>query len=351
VTKKRALITGITGQDGAYLAKFLCEKGYEVFGIFRRTSTPNFWRLQSLDLTDRVVLIPGDVTDAASLMEAVKSVQPDELYNLAAQSYVGASFDAPLATGEVDGLAPTRILEILRAMSPETRFYQASSSEVFGNSFDGERPLDENSRVNPMSPYAAAKLHAQDIARIYREAYGLFAVNGILFNHESPLRGLEFVTRKISNTVARISHGLDDVLTLGSLESRRDWGYAPDYVEAMWMMLQEPRPDDYVIATGVSHSVREFAEAAFRLTGLNPEKHLRVNKALLRPTDVNHLIGDSSKARQTLGWRPTVAFDELVKIMVTSDIERWRRRIKGEVFAWDAPSYVEWIGTSRSKLT
>lgn len=344
------MITGITGQDGAYLSRFLHEKGYEVFGTFRRTSTPNFWRLLALEMTERVKLIPGDVTDAASLMEAVKVVRPDELYNLAAQSYVGASFDAPLATGEVDALSPTRILEILRVMSPETRFYQASSSEVFGNSFDGERPLNECSRMKPISPYAAAKLHAQDITRIYREAYGLFAVNGILFNHESPLRGLEFVTRKVSNAVARIAHGLDASLTLGSMESKRDWGYAPDYVEAMWLMLQQPKPDDYVVATGVSHSVREFADAAFRIVGLDPDKYVKVNSTLLRPTDVNHLVGDSSKAREKLGWHSKVSFDRLVEIMVKTDMDRWRRHLKGEVFAWDAPSHVEWIGTSRSRI-
>ncbi len=337
---KRALITGITGQDGAYLARFLLNKRYTVFGLHRRSSSPNFWRLSALGIGSQIKLVPGDVTDSASLIQAIKVSKPHELYNLAAQSFVGASFDSPLATGDVDGLTPTRILEILRSISPETKYYQASSSEVYGNSFDGTTALDETSPMRPESPYAAAKLQSQAITRIYREAYGLFAVNGILFNHESPLRGLEFVTRKISNGVARIKLNLADHLILGNQDARRDWGYAPDYVEAMWQILQQAEPDDFVIATGEAHSVLDFAKRAFSVVGLDPDKYLEVDKSLFRPLDVQHLVGNATKAQGHFGWRPRVHFDKLVELMVEADVDRWSRYIRGEVFAWDAPNTI-----------
>ena len=335
---KKALITGITGQDGAYLARFLLSKDYEVSGLYRRTSSPNFWRLQALDVIDRVRMVPGDVTDSAALAQAIQSVQPDEVYNLAAQSFVGASFDSPISTGDVDGLTVPRILEILRNYHPETRYYQASSSEVFGNSYDGSRAMDETTATDPASPYAAAKLYAQHMTRTYREGYGMYAVSGILFNHESPLRGLEFVTRKISDGAARIKLGLADTINLGNLDSKRDWGYAPEYVEAMWLMLQQPTPDDYVIATEEAHSVREFAEASFSALGLSAGDHIVMDSEMLRPIDVNHLVGDPSKAREQLGWRHKVGFAELAELMVLQDLERWERHLRGEIFAWDAPN-------------
>ena len=340
LTDKRALITGITGQDGAYLARFLLDKRYKVFGLHRRSSSPNFWRLSELGIGPQVILVPGDVTDSASLIQAIKVSEPHELYNLAAQSFVGASFDSPLATGDVDGLTPTRILEILRAISPETKYYQASSSEIFGNSFDGTGGLDEASPMRPESPYAAAKLQSQAITRIYREAYGLFAVNGILFNHESPLRGLEFVTRKISNGVARIKLNLTDRLVLGNQDARRDWGYAPDYVEAMWHILQQQEPDDFVIATGESYSVLDFAKRAFSVDGLDPAEYIQIDQSLFRPLDVQHLVGSAAKAQSHFGWHPKVHFDRLVELMVEADVDRWRRYTRGEVFAWDAPNAI-----------
>ena len=334
---KRALITGITGQDGAYLAKFLLDKGYEVFGTYRRLSTPNFWRLQYLDIFERVNLIPADLVDAGSMVEAVKIAEPDEIYHLAAQSFVGASFEQPIGTGEVTGLGVTRVLEAIRQINPKIKFYQASTSELYGRGHSSS--LNENSPFQPASPYAAAKLYGYWLTRQYREGYGIFACNGILFNHESPLRGLEFVTRKISNAVAKIALGLEKELKLGNLEAKRDWGYAPDYVESMWLMLQQEEPDDYVIATNESHSVREFAEKAFDVVGLDWQEYVKVDKRFLRPLDVNFLQGDYSKAKKKLGWEPKVKFDELVKIMVKEDLNRWERWLSGERFPWDAPNY------------
>ena len=338
--QRRALITGITGQDGAYLGEFLLSKGYEVFGLYRRTSSYNFWRLRALGIDSQVHLIPGDLTDGPSLVNAVQRCSPHELYNLAAQSFVGASFDAPISTGEVDALATTRLLEIIRSISPETRFYQASSSEVFGNATDGSNKLGESTPMAPASPYAASKLYAQHITNIYREAYNLFAVSGVLFNHESPLRGLEFVTRKITNAAAQIKLGLADNIGLGNVQSHRDWGYAREYVPAMWMMLQQDEPADYVIATGESHSVAEFGRAAFGALDLDFDNYAGLDDAMLRPLDVTHLIGDSSKAAKTLGWKHQVGFGELAKIMVEADLDRWKRHMSGESFAWDVPNAI-----------
>jgi len=335
---KTALITGITGQDGAYLAKFLLEKDYRVYGTYRRLSTPNFWRLQYLDIFDKVNLIPADLIDTASVTKAVKVSQPDEIYHLAAQSFVGASFEQPIGTGEITGLGVTKLLETIREANPRIRFYQASTSEFYGGSNLGA--LTEDIPFRPASPYAAAKLYGYWITRIYREGYGIFACNGILFNHESPLRGLEFVTRKISNVVAKIALGLEEELTLGNLEARRDWGYAPEYVESMWLMLQQDEPGDFVIATNESHSVKEFAEKAFDIAGLDWEKYsIGTDKRFLRPLDFSLLGGDYSKAEQKLGWKPKVKFDKLVEIMVNEDLSRWQRWQKGENFPWDALNY------------
>jgi len=339
---KRALITGITGQDGAYLTDFLLKKGYRVFGTYRRTSTPNFWRLQALKVLDKVTLIPADMADMASLAEALTLAEPDEVYNLAAQSYVGASFDQPIVTAQVDGLGPLRFLELIRHFKKNTKFYQASTSELFGNvGEEGHEIMDEKTPFKPNSPYSVAKLTGFHLGRIYREAYGIFACNGILFNHESPLRGLEFVTRKITNSVARIKLGLQKKVKLGNLEAKRDWGFAPDYVEAMWLMLQQNKPDDFVIATNETHSVREFAEEAFNVVGLDWKKYVEVDEKLLRPKDVIYLKGDYSKAKQVLGWEPKTKFKELVKKMVKADLIRWKKCLKGERFPWDAFNYPE----------
>jgi len=334
---KRALITGITGQDGAYLAKFLLDKGYKVYGIYRRVSTPNFWRLQYLDIFEKINLIPADIEDMSSIIEAIKISDPDEVYHLAAQSFVGASFEQPISTGYITGLSVTRILEAIRKINHKIKFYQASTSELYGN--NGLSIQNENSPFKPTSPYAAAKLYGYWITKIYRESYNIFVCNGILFNHESPIRGLEFVTRKISNTVARISLGLENELRLGNLDAKRDWGYAPEYVESMWLMLQKDEPDDYVIATGEVHSVKEFCEKAFEVVGLNWEKYVKIDKRFLRLLDTNYLCGDYSKAQRELGWEPKIKFDKLVKIMVKEDLDRWERWQKGERFPWDAPNY------------
>ena len=335
---KRALITGITGQDGVYLAKLLSDKGYEVFGTYRRLSTPNFWRLQYLDIFEKVNLIPADLVDAGSMVEAVGISEPDEIYHLAAQSFVGASFEQPIGTGEVTGLGVTRILEAIRQKKPEIKFYQASTSELYGNG-KKEGSFNEDYTFQPASPYSAAKLYGYWITRIYREGYNIFACNGILFNHESPLRGLEFVTRKISNAVAKIALEMERELKLGNLEAKRDWGYAPDYVESMWLMLQQKEPDDYVIATNESHSVREFVERAFDVVGLDWQEYVEVDKRFLRPLDVKFLQGDYSKAKKKIGWEPKMKFNELVKIMVKEDLSRWKRWQNGEKFSWDAPNY------------
>ncbi|HEX5038513.1 MAG TPA: GDP-mannose 4,6-dehydratase [Candidatus Limnocylindria bacterium] len=336
---RRALITGVTGQDGAYLAQLLLGKGYEVYGTFRRSSSPNFWRLHVLDIATDIQLVPIDLSDASSLLEAIRIAQPDELYNLAAQSFVGTSFETPLSTAEVSGLSTARLVEMVRHLKPDTRFYQASTSEMFGS--NSEVPQSETSEMVPMSPYAAAKLYAHGITRMYREAYGLHASAGILFNHESPLRGLEFVTRKISNAVAKIKVGVTDSLHLGNLEARRDWGYAPEYVEAMWLMLQQDEPADYVIATGESHSVREFTEAAFALVDLDPEQYLRHDERFTRPLDVPLLMGDATRARETLGWQHATSFQKLVEVMVRADLERWQSWQAGKTFPWDAPFHTD----------
>jgi GDPmannose 4,6-dehydratase len=334
---KRALITGITGQDGAYLADFLLKKGYDVFGTFRRISTPNFWRLQYLGVFEKVKLISADMVDTGSIIESIRISKPDEVYHLAAQSFVGASFEQPLSTGQITGLGVTRVLEAVRQVDPMIKFYQASTSELYGNGHSCN--LNEDSPFRPSSPYAAAKLYGYWLARIYREGYNFFACNGILFNHESPLRGLEFVTRKISNSVAKIVLGLEKKLCLGNLEAMRDWGYAPDYVRSMWLILQQKEPDDFVIATSDAHSVKEFVEKAFSVCGLNWQDYTKVDKRFLRPIDVNRLCGDFTKAKKKLNWHPTVKFDRLIEIMVNADLERWKRWQKGESFPWDASNY------------
>lgn len=336
---KRALITGITGQDGAYLTKLLLNKGYEVFGLYRRTSSPNTWRLGSLGVLPRVHLICGDITDMASITNAIIESKPDEIYNLAAQSFVGTSFEQPLVTATVDGLGVTMLLEAIRQINPHIRLYQASTSELYGDNSTSEQvghPLNEKSTFWPISPYATAKLYAFHQVRLYREAYGLFVVNGILFNHESPLRGLEFVTRKISNSVARIYLGLQKNLELGNLDAMRDWGYAPEYVEAMWMILQQEKPSDYVAATGQSHSVREFAKIAFNHVGLEWTKHVINNQKFERPLDIPCLLGDASHANLDIGWHPKTTFEELVRIMVDADVQRWQDFLQGKMFNWDA---------------
>ncbi|MGZ7116655.1 MAG: GDP-mannose 4,6-dehydratase [Methanobacterium sp.] len=334
---KKALITGSTGQDGAYLAKFLLDKGYDVFGTYRRLSTPNFWRLQYLDIFDKMKLIPADLSDSFSMMEAINISKADEVYNLAAQSFVGTSFEQPYSTALVTGLGVTSILEAIRQINPDIKFYQASTSELYGEGHSSI--LNEKTTFQPSSPYAAAKLYGYWMTKIYREGYDIFTSNGILFNHESPLRGLEFVTRKISNTVAKIAIGMEKELALGNLEAKRDWGYAPDYVESMWLMLQQDEPDDYVIATSKTHSVKDFVENAFEFVGLDWHKYVKVDKKFLRPIDVNFLQGDYSKAKEKLNWEPKVKFEELVELMVKGDLEKWEKWQSGERFPWDAPNY------------
>ena len=315
---KRAVITGITGQDGSYLAELLLEQGYEVIGVVRRSSSPNLWRIEHL--LERVTLRPADLLDQLSLMRIVQDVRPHEFYNLAAMSFVPASWDQPLLTGEFNSQGVTRMLEAIRQVDPAVKIYQASSSEMYGRV--REVPQTETTPFYPRSPYGVSKVFAHYITVNYRESYGMFAVSGILFNHESPRRGLEFVTRKVTDGVARIKLGLSDHLSLGNLDAHRDWGFAGDYVRAMWMMLQQEQADDYVIATGQSHSVRELVEAAFGHVGLEWQKYVRIDPALLRPAEVDHLIGDASKAKQVLGWTPTVAFERLVAMMVDADVAR-----------------------------
>jgi GDPmannose 4,6-dehydratase len=335
---KSALITGLTGQDGAYLAKFLLDKNYNVYGTFRRASTPNFWRLSYLGITEDVNFIPADLIDTSSLTEAIKISKADEVYHLAAQSYVGSSFDQPLTSGEYSGLAVTRMLESIRLLDPQIKFYQASSSELFGKTTTPTQ--NEETPFRPQSPYAAAKLYGYWITRMYRDGYNMFAVNGILFNHESPIRGLEFITRKISNSVAKIKLGLQKELRIGYLDSSRDWGYAPEYVEGMWKILQQKNPTDYVLSTGESHTVREFIKEAFSYLDLKWEKYVKQDKKFFRILEVELLKGDSSKARRDFGWNPKVRFKDLVKIMVDSDYERWQKWLKGERFSWDAINYL-----------
>jgi GDPmannose 4,6-dehydratase len=340
---KRALITGITGQDGAYLSKLLLEKGYEVYGAFRRTSDLHLNRLRFLGVDDKVKFVPLELLEFTNIYRTIKKIQPDELYNLGAQSFVALSFEEPIFTADVTALGSLRVLEAIRALNPKIKFYQASSSEMFGKV--QALPQKEKTPFYPKSPYATSKLFAHWITVNYRESYGLFACSGILFNHESPLRGVEFVTRKLTFGLARIKYGLQDRIVMGNLDSKRDWGYAPEYVEAMWLMLQQTEPDDYVVATGETHSVRDFVEFAFKYAGFDivwegkgvGEKGIdkktrrvlvEVSSEFFRPAEVDILIGDYSKAKEKLGWQPKTKFEDLVGIMVEADIKRVEKEIK-----------------------
>jgi GDPmannose 4,6-dehydratase len=322
MASKRALITGISGQDGSYLADLLLDKGYEVFGLTRRLSAANYWRIEHI--LDRLTLIPGDLLDQLSLIRVLERVQPNELYNLAAMSFVPASWDQPMLTGEFNSQGVTRVLEAVRVVDPTIRLYQASSSEMFGKV--REVPQKETTPFYPRSPYGVSKVFAHCITVNYRESYGLFAVSGILFNHESPRRGLEFVTRKVTDGVARIKHGLATELRLGNLRAHRDWGFAGDYVRAMWQMVQQDAADDYVIATGESHSVQELVEIAFACAGLDWQRHVIEDPSLFRLAEVDHLVGDASKAREKFGWKPTTDFKSLIEMMVRADLERVERQ-------------------------
>lgn len=320
---KKAFLTGITGQDGSYLAEFLLNKGYEVHGLIRRSSTFNTDRIDHLyrdvhDPNARLFLHYGDLSVSGQLMDLLSSINPDEIYHLGAQSHVRVSFDMPEYTGDITGLGTLRILESIRKTGIKTKFYQASSSEMFGAA---PPPQSEHTLFQPQSPYAAAKVYAYYIARNYRDAYGIFATNGILFNHESPRRGETFVTRKITRAATQIKLGLRDKLYLGNLEAKRDWGFAGDFVEAMWLMLQQDKPDDYVIATGETHSVREFAEKVFSKLGLDYSQHVAIDPRYFRPTEVDVLLGDASKAKKALNWQPKVSFDQLVDMMIAADLE------------------------------
>jgi GDPmannose 4,6-dehydratase len=321
---KRALITGVTGQDGSYLAEFLLDQGYEVVGMVRRSSTVTFERIAHIQ--DRVSLVAGDLLDEASLISVLRDHRPDEVYNLAAQSFVQTSWSQPVLTGETTALGVTRLLDAVRTVDPEIRYYQASSSEMFGKVL--EVPQRETTPFYPRSPYGVAKVYGHWITVNYRESYGLHASSGILFNHESPRRGLEFVTRKVTNGVARIACGLDDKLPLGNLDAQRDWGYAADYVRAMWLMLQQDAPDDFVVATGSTHSVRELCELAFAAADLDWEQHVVVDEKFLRPAEVDLLVGDPSKAERVLGWRREVDFGALVEMMVRADLETVREQTR-----------------------
>jgi GDPmannose 4,6-dehydratase len=321
MSTRRALITGITGQDGSYLAELLLEHGYEVFGLTRRLSASNYWRIEHL--VDRLTLLPGDLLDQLSLIRVLERVKPHELYNLAAMSFVPASWDQPMLTGEFNSQGVTRVLEAVRVVDPKIRVYQASSSEMYG--MVREVPKKETTPFYPRSPYGVSKVFAHYITVNYRESYSLFAVSGILFNHESPRRGLEFVTRKVTDGAARIKLGLAKELRLGNLTAHRDWGFAGDYVRAMWLMLQQDSADDFVIATGESHSVQELVEIAFARVGLDWKGFVKQDPAFLRPAEVDHLIGDASKARTVLGWKPSVTFKGLVEMMVDADVERLQR--------------------------
>lgn len=322
---KRALITGITGQDGSYLAELLLERDYEVIGMMRRSSTVNLERISHIQ--DRVRFVPGDLLDEVSMIEILRAYRPVEVYNLAAQSFVQTSFGQPVLTGETTALGVTRLLDAVRLVDPEIRYYQASSSEMFGKA--REVPQTETTPFHPRSPYGVAKVYGHWITVNYRESYGLRASSGILFNHESPRRGLEFVTRKISHGVAQIHLGRQTELRLGNLDANRDWGFAGDYVDAMWRMLQQEVPEDFVICTGKTHSVRAFCEIAFGHVGLNWQDHVTVDPAFIRPAEVDFLVGDSSKAEAELGWTPTTSFDELVTMMVDADIALLEGRLHG----------------------
>lgn len=321
--KKRAFITGITGQDGSYLAEFLLEQGYEVVGMVRRTSTVNFERITHIQ--DRITIVSGDLLDEVSLINILREHRPNEIYNLAAQSFVQTSWMQPVFTGEVTALGVTRLLDAIRIVDPDIRFYQASSSEMFGKV--REVPQTEQTPFYPRSPYGVAKVYGHWITINYRESYGLHASSGILFNHESPRRGLEFVTRKISHSVARIKLGLDHELRLGNLDAQRDWGYAPDYVRAMWLMLQQEQPGDYVVATGATHEVRAFANIAFAHVGLDYRDYVVQDQRFMRPAEVDLLVGSPQKATDILGWKPETTFEDLVQIMVESDMEILKRQM------------------------
>jgi len=320
---KTALLTGISGQDGSYLAEFLVDKGYRVVGVVRRSSAPNLWRIEHL--LDRVELRPGDLLDQLSILRLIDEVQPDEFYNLAAMSFVPASWDTPLLTGEFNSQGVTRVLEAIRQVKKDTRFYQASSSEMYGKV--RAVPQSEDTPFHPRSPYGVSKVFGHYITVNYRESYGMFACSGILFNHESPRRGLEFVTRKVTDGVARIKLGLSDTLPLGNLDARRDWGFAGDYVKAMWLMLQQDTPDDYVVATGETHPVRELVELAFSHVGLDWQKYVKLDPRFIRPAEVDLLIGDPTKARTQLGWKQEVDFRGLVTMMVDADVARLEKAV------------------------
>ncbi|MGZ4788958.1 MAG: GDP-mannose 4,6-dehydratase [Terriglobales bacterium] len=327
--KRRALITGITGQDGSYLAEFLLEQDYKVFGLIRRSSTVNFERISHLQ--DEIELLPGDLLDPSSLLSALRAAQPHEVYNLAAQSFVPTSWNQPVLTGNFTAIGVTQVLEAIRVADPTIRFYQASSSEMFG--LVEESPQTEFTRFYPRSPYGVAKLYGHWITVNYRESYNLFACSGILFNHESPRRGLEFVTRKVTYGAARIKAGVQRKLMMGNLDAERDWGFAGDYVRAMWLMLQQDRPDDYVIATGETHSVRELLQVAFAHLGLDYRDHVEIDPSLLRPAEVHHLKGDCSKARARFGWKPAVSFSRLIQMMVDADVELIASQAHGRAVA------------------
>jgi GDPmannose 4,6-dehydratase len=318
--KVHALITGVTGQDGSYLAEFLLSKGYEVFATIRRSSVANFDRIAHIQ--EKITLIPADLLDQNSLTSAVLQARPREVYNLAAQSFVPTSWNQPVLTGEFTALGVTRMLEAIRAVDPTIRFYQASSSEMFGKV--RQSPQNETTSFYPRSPYGVAKVYGHWITVNYRESYNIFACSGILFNHESPRRGREFVTRKVTEGAAKAKFGKQRVLKMGNIDAHRDWGFAGDYVEAMWLMLQQDTPDDYVIATGVSHSVRELLQVAFSTAGVNWEDYVVVDPALVRPAEVDYLLGDATKAQQKLGWKPRVSFEQLIQMMVEQDLKYWK---------------------------
>ena len=322
---KRALITGITGQDGSYLAEFLLERDYEVIGMVRRSSTVNFERISHIQ--DKVTLAPGDLLDEVSMIEILRTYRPEEVYNLAAQSFVQTSFGQPVLTGETTALGVTRVLDAIRLVDPEIRFYQASSSEMFGKVH--EVPQSESTPFHPRSPYGVAKVYGHWITVNYRESYGLHGTSGILFNHESPRRGLEFVTRKITHGVAQIHLGRETELRLGNLDAKRDWGFAGDYVDAMWRMLQQDTPEDFVICTGETHSVREFCEVAFNHVGRDWQEHVTIDERFMRPAEVELLVGDPTKAQTDLGWKATTTFDELVTSMVDADLDLLEGRLRG----------------------
>lgn len=325
---KTALITGILGQDGPYLAKSLISKGYKIYGLVRRYSNPNFENLEYLDVSNKINFIDGDLTDESSLYNAIKISRPDEVYNLAAQSFVGSSWDQAKFTTEVNALGVLYLLNAIKNFSPSTKFYQASTSEMFGLS-NTNGYQDENTQFHPRSPYGVSKVYAYWMTVNFRESYNLFTCNGILFNHESPIRGIQFVTRKITDGAVKIKLGLTDKLFLGNLDARRDWGFAGDYVEAMYLMLQQDKPDDYVVATGENHSVREFVEVAFKHLGIDDwEKYVKVDPRFLRPAEVPNLKGKSDKVQKNLGWKPKLTFEELVKTMVDADLERHKNKLK-----------------------